>query len=478
MDKKLKKIICLVILSCFLMFTKNVYANTSINISGATSAAPGAKVNISVGGNFTGRVNVSVSNGDGSTNVWIENNTVTIPVTVGSSGSTVVNVTPSNGMSDANGNEISVSANSKTIAITTPKPVENNSNNNNNNNGSSTNGNSNNTQQNTPVVNNNTNNTNSTNNKNTNTNTQNTNTQNTNTNKNTKNSNTYLSKLQVNKEGLTPNFNKEKTSYSLNVNENVTNIDVTAIPEASTSKVSITGNTNLKNGDNTIYITVTAENGAKKTYTITVTKSGDPVKSNSYLESLIVENATLSPAFSKEVFEYDCGVVGKSIESLKILAFGENENVKIEITGNDSLIEGENEIKVKVTSEDGTTTKEYIIKVKKDSSIVEEEKIEEINLLEDLDNNKKDKSIFKNIIDKIRNNALIIIMEIMIIVEFIEIVYLYRRQDKSKNKEKIKYNSNIGDKTDGENISNETKLTDDFNVDTKPKRKRARNMDD
>ena len=62
------------------------------------------------------------------------------------------------------------------------------------------------------------------------------------------------------------------------------------------------------------------------------------------------------------MFEYDCGVVGKSIESLKILAFGENENVKIEITGNDSLIEGENEIKVKVTSEDGTTTKEYIIK--------------------------------------------------------------------------------------------------------------------
>ena len=476
MEKKLKKIICLIILSCFLMFTKNVYANTSINISGATSAAPGTKVNISVGGNFTGRVNVSVSNGAGSTNVWIENNTVTIPVTVGSSGSTVVNVTPSNGMSDANGNEISVSANSKTIAITTPKPVENNSNNNNNNSGSSTNSNSNNTQQNTPVVNNNTNNTNSTNNKNTNT--QNTNTQNTNTNKNTKNSNTYLSKLQVNKEGLTPNFNKEKTSYSLNVNENVTNIDVTAIPEASTSKVSITGNTNLKNGDNTIYITVTAENGAKKTYTITVTKSGDPVKSNSYLESLIVENATLSPAFSKEVFEYDCGVVGKSIESLKILAFGENENVKIEITGNDSLIEGENEIKVKVTSEDGTTTKEYIIKVKKDSSIVEEEKIEEINLLEDLDNNKNDKSIFKNIIDKIRNNALIVIMEIMIIVEFIEIVYLYRRQDKSKNKEKIKYNSNIGDKTDGENIPNETNLTDDFNEDTKPKRKRARNMDD
>lgn len=474
MDKKFKKIICLVILSCFLMFTKNVYANTSINISGATSAAPGAKVNISVGGNFTGRVNVSVSNGDGSTNVWIENNTVTVPVTVGSSGSTVISATPSAGMSDVNGEEITVSASSKTITITTPKPVENNTNNNTNNNSQNNNNNTNvnnNTQPSTPVTNNNANTTNTTNNKNTNTNTK-------NTNNTTKNSNTYLSKLQVNKEGLTPNFNKEKTNYSLTVNENVNSIDVTALPETSTSKVLVSGNTNLKNGDNTVYVTVTAENGAKKTYTITVTKLSDPVKSNSYLESLIVENATLSPAFSKEVLEYDCGIVGKSIESLKILAFGENENVKIEITGNESLIEGDNEIKVKVTSEDGTTSKEYKVKVKKDSSIVEEEKIEEINLLEDIENNGNNKSFLKRWFNKVKNNALIIIMEIMIIVEFIEIVYLYRRQDKNKNKEKIKYNLNNDDNKKDENNINVTNLSDNLNEDTKPKRKRARNMDE
>jgi len=216
----------------------------------------------------------------------------------------------------------------------------------------------------------------------------------------------------------------------------------------------------------------------KKTYTITVTKLSDPVKSNSYLESLIVENATLSPAFSKEVLEYDCGIVGKSIESLKILAFGENENVKIEITGNESLIEGDNEIKVKVTSEDGTTSKEYKVKVKKDSSIVEEEKIEEINLLEDIENNGNNKSFLKRWFNKVKNNALIIIMEIMIIVEFIEIVYLYRRQDKNKNKEKIKYDLNNDDNKKDENNINVTNLSDNLNEDTKPKRKRARNMDE
>jgi len=474
MKNKIIKISSLLILSIFFVFSKNIYANTSINISGAASAAPGTKVNISVGGNFTGRVNVSVSNGDGSTNVWIENNTVSIPVTVGSSGSTVVSATPSAGMSDVNGEEITVSASSKTITITTPKPVENNTNNNTNNNSQNNNNNTNvnnNTQPSTPVTNNNANTTNTTNNKNTNTNTK-------NTNNTTKNSNTYLSKLQVNKEGLTPNFNKEKTNYSLTVNENVNSIDVTALPEASTSKVLVSGNTNLKNGDNTVYVTVTAENGEKKTYTITVTKLSDPVKSNSYLESLIVENATLSPAFSKEVLEYDCGIVGKSIESLKILAFGENENVKIEITGNESLIEGDNEIKVKVTSEDGTTSKEYKVKVKKDSSIVEEEKIEEINLLEDIENNGNNKSFLKRWFNKVKNNALIIIMEIMIIVEFIEIVYLYRRQDKNKNKEKIKYDLNNDDNKKDENNINVTNLSDNLNEDTKPKRKRARNMDE
>lgn len=243
-----------------------------------------------------------------------------------------------------------------------------------------------------------------------------------------KNNNAYLSKLQVNQEGLTPNFNKNKTSYAITVGENVSTLNVTAVPEASTSKVSISGNTNLKNGDNKIYITVTAQDGTKKVYTITVTKTADPEKSNSYLKNLIVENATMSPEFSKEILEYDCGVVGASIQNLKILTFGENENVKIEITGNDELVEGDNTIKVKVTSEDGTTVKEYVIKVKKDSSLVEENNIEEINALQDTDNDK----FPKNILNKIKSNWLLVLMYVVIIVEFIQIVYLYKHRDKNK----------------------------------------------
>ena len=388
---------CFISLCIFLM--GNIYAS-SIAVSGASSASPGNTVNVSVGGGFTGRVNVTVSNGSGNKSIWVENNTVTVPVTVGSSGRTTITAVSEAGTSDANGNDLGVIRGSKSIQIVQPTPAP------------------------TPTTPSNNTNTNS--NSATKTATKRTSSSTT----STKSSNAYLSKLQINQEGLTPNFNKNKISYAVTVGENVNDLKVTAVAEDSKSKVAISGNTGLKNGDNKVYITVTAQDGTKKVYTITVTKTGDANKSNSYLQNLIVENATLSPEFSKEIFEYDCGTVGKSVETLKILAFGENENVKIDITGNDKLSEGDNKIIVKVTSEDGTTTKEYVITVKKDSSIVEENNIEEINALQDTDN---DDNFFNKLFKKIKNNWLVCLMYIVILVQFIEIVYLYKNQNSKKD---------------------------------------------
>ena len=388
---------CFISLCIFLM--GNIYAS-SIAVSGASSASPGNTVNVSVGGSFTGKVNVTVSNGYGNKSIWVENNTVTVPVTVGSSGTTTITAVSDDGTSDSNGNNLGVIRGSKSIQIVQPTPTP------------------------APTPTTPSNNTNS--NSAIKTVTKSTSSSTT----STKSSNAYLSKLQINQEGLTPNFNKNKTSYAVTVGENVNDLKVTAVAEDSKSKVAISGNTGLKNGDNKVYITVTAQDGTKKVYTITVTKTGDANKSNSYLQNLIVENAILSPEFSKEVFEYDCGTVGKSVETLKILAFGENENVKIDITGNDKLSEGDNKIIVKVTSEDGTTTKEYVITVKKDSSIVEENNIEEINALQDTDN---DDNFFNKLFKKIKNNWLVCLMYIVILVQFIEIVYLYKNQNGKKN---------------------------------------------
>lgn len=432
---------CFISLCIFLM--GNIYAS-SIAVSGASSASPGNTVNVSVGGSFTGRVNVTVSNGYGNKSIWVENNTVTVPVTVGSSGTTTITAVSDDGTSDSNGNNLGVIRGSKSIQIVQPTP----------------------TPAPTPSPTTPSNNTNS--NSATKTATKSTSS----STASTKSSNAYLSKLQINQEGLTPNFNKNKTSYAVTVGENVNDLKVTAVAEDSKSKVAISGNTGLKNGDNKVYITVTAQDGTKKVYTITVTKTGDANKSNSYLQNLIVENAILSPEFSKEVFEYDCGTVGKSVETLKILAFGENENVKIDITGNDKLSEGDNKIIVKVTSEDGTTTKEYVITVKKDSNIVEENNIEEINALQDTDN---DDNFFNKLFKKIKNNWLVCLMYIVILVQFIEIVYLYKNQNSKKDtKENKETKDNI--LNDGIKRNKRMSLDKEFRQ-NKKKRKANENLD-
>lgn len=436
---------CFISLCIFLM--DNIYAS-SIAVSGASSASPGNTVNVSVGGSFTGRVNVTVSNGYGNKSIWVENNTVTVPVTVGSSGTTTITAVSDDGTSDSNGNNLGVIRGSKSIQIVqptptpapTPTPTPTTPSNNNNNSNSATKTATKSTSSSTTS---------------------------------TKSRNAYLSKLQINQEGLTPNFNKNKTSYAVTVGENVNDLKVTAVAEDSKSKVAISGNTGLKNGDNKVYITVTAQDGTKKVYTITVTKTGDANKSNSYLQNLIVENAILSPEFSKEVFEYDCGTVGKSVETLKILAFGENENVKIDITGNDKLSEGDNKIIVKVTSEDGTTTKEYVITVKKDSNIVEENNIEEINALQDTDN---DDNFFNKLFKKIKNNWLVCLMYIVILVQFIEIVYLYKNQNSKKD---TKGNKETKDNilNDGVKRNKRMRLDKEFKQ-NKKKRKANENLDD
>ena len=433
---------CFISLCIFLM--GNIYAS-SIAVSGASSASPGNTVNVSVGGSFTGRVNVTVSNGSGNKSIWVENNTVTVPVTVGSSGTTTITAVSDDGTSDSNGNNLGVIRGSKSIQIVQPTPAP------------------------TPTPTTPSNNTNTNSNSATKTATKSTSSSTT----STKSRNAYLSKLQINQEGLTPNFNKNKTSYAVTVGENVNDLKVTAVAEDSKSKVAISGNTGLKNGDNKVYITVTAQDGTKKVYTITVTKTGDANKSNSYLQNLIVENAILSPEFSKEVFEYDCGTVGKSVETLKILAFGENENVKIDITGNDKLSEGDNKIIVKVTSEDGTTTKEYVITVKKDSNIVEENNIEEINALQDTDN---DDNFFNKLFKKIKNNWLVCLMYIVILVQFIEIVYLYKNQNSKKD---TKGNKETKDNilNDGVKRNKRMRLDKEFKQ-NKKKRKANENLDD
>lgn len=83
-----------------------------------------------------------------------------------------------------------------------------------------------------------------------------------------------LSAISLSAGTLSPAFSSQTTNYTVEVGADVT--DLTVTPSTSNAKAtieSITGNTGLKVGDNTIKILVKAENGAEATYTITVKKS-------------------------------------------------------------------------------------------------------------------------------------------------------------------------------------------------------------
>lgn len=89
-------------------------------------------------------------------------------------------------------------------------------------------------------------------------------------------SNNYLKALEI--DGYDIDFDKLVTEYIVKVSSDVKSLDIKAIAEDSRASVEITGNENFKTGDNTVTITVTAENGDVKVYKITVNKKA-PKKS-------------------------------------------------------------------------------------------------------------------------------------------------------------------------------------------------------
>ena len=86
-----------------------------------------------------------------------------------------------------------------------------------------------------------------------------------------------LSALSLSAGELSPAFVYSTTSYTAEVPYEITSVDVNATPSHSNAKVeSITGNTDLQVGENTISVTVTAENGSKAVYKIVVTRAAEP----------------------------------------------------------------------------------------------------------------------------------------------------------------------------------------------------------
>lgn len=80
-----------------------------------------------------------------------------------------------------------------------------------------------------------------------------------------------LSSLQISPGVLSPAFSPDVTTYTTSVGADCASLTVSAVPNDSKATVSVSGK-RMDTGFNTTTITVTAENGSKRTYTIKTTK--------------------------------------------------------------------------------------------------------------------------------------------------------------------------------------------------------------
>lgn len=188
---------------------------------------------------------------------------------------------------------------------------------------------------------------------------------------------------------VTVNGNAYTIGKSITVGADTSTITIKATTNHSKAKVTGTGTKELVTGTNKFTLKVTAENGATKSYTVTVIREEyiedepniiDPSQEEIPLKltSIVAEGAKLSPEFNSDIFEYSTDI--ENLEELKITAIANVEDASIEVIGNTELKEGKNVILVKVTK--GDKQIEYKITVNKTVNVINE-------LKEETEENKK-----------------------------------------------------------------------------------------
>lgn len=85
-------------------------------------------------------------------------------------------------------------------------------------------------------------------------------------------SDAYLKELNVKNGEMSPKFDSDKLEYDVKVSGKVDKLEIEAIPFEISTKVDILGNSNLKEGENSVLIKLTDKNNFTQVYTLNVTK--------------------------------------------------------------------------------------------------------------------------------------------------------------------------------------------------------------
>ena len=123
--------------------------------------------------------------------------------------------------------------------------------------------------------------------------------------------NCRLSSLQISPGELTPAFSPDTTSYYVNVEEDVTSMVVSAQTEDDKATTSVWGADFIEPGENTVKITVTAENGAVRVYNIRVVAGEDKGEAHVTIDGVLynfesyVEELEIPEGFEKTTLKYE-----------------------------------------------------------------------------------------------------------------------------------------------------------------------------
>ena len=185
--------------------------------------------------------------------------------------------------------------------------------------------------------------------------------------KRTKSSINTLSDITVSEGTLTPEFNSNITSYTVNVDGNISSIDVSAtLTDSRATIISGTGIHSLNVGDNNIVIRVESESGSILDYNINVIRA----KKNINDLSMIKVDGKEIENFSSDTLEYDLGDVNYSKTKINVEAVLKDVDSSVKGDGEISLKTGDNEIVLTVIAQNGEekTYKLHVNRIKNDNA--------------------------------------------------------------------------------------------------------------
>ena len=166
-----------------------------------------------------------------------------------------------------------------------------------------------------------------------------------------------LGSLSVSNASIRPAFSPNTTSYTAQVPYEVSKLNMHATANHSSAKVSVSNPYLTEDATTRVTVTVTAENGSTRSYTIAVTRAKNPnyiPSSDNSLAGISVEGFLLSPGFSTDHTQYVIWLPYET-ETVSVSATANDSKADVEVRGGDGLVAGaDNEIQVICTAEDGS----------------------------------------------------------------------------------------------------------------------------